>query len=296
MKEFLDRIAAGEVLVADGAMGTMLMERGLATGSPPESFNLEQTDVLEEVAREYLHAGADIIQTNTFGASRLKLNQYSLGDRVEKINKNAVRAVRKVVQERAYVSGSCGPTGQFLKPYGDVDPEEMCDVFREQIGALVGAGADLICIETMSDLREATCALKAAKECGAIPVMATMTFNRTPKGFYTIMGVTIEEAVKGLEAAGADVVGSNCGNGIENMVAIARECREFTELPVIIQSNAGIPELIDDKAVYPETPEFMAEKAEDLLAAGVKIIGGCCGTTPAHIRAIRKTVDACGRI
>ncbi len=295
MKELLERIVAGDVLVADGAMGTMLMERGLAAGSPPESFNLERTDVLEQVAQEYLDAGADIIQTNTFGASRLKLARYSLGDDIEKINKNAVRAVKNVAQTKAYVSGSCGPTGQFLKPYGDVDHAEMRDVFREQISALVSAGADVICIETMSDLREATCALEAAKECGSVPVMVTMTFNRTPKGFYTIMGVTIEETVKGLEAAGADIVGSNCGNGIENMISIAREFLKFTKLPIIIQSNAGIPELIDDKAVYPESPEFMAGKAKDLLAMGVRIIGGCCGTTPAHIMAIRKVVDAYGQ-
>jgi 5-methyltetrahydrofolate--homocysteine methyltransferase len=296
MKQFLDRLAAGEVLVADGAMGTMLMERGLKAGNPPESFNMERPDALEEVAREYLDAGADIIQTNTFGASRLKLAQYSLDEMVDQINNIAVLAVRRVVERNAYISGSCGPTGQFLKPYGDVEPAEMLDVFREQIGALVSAGVDLICVETMSDLREATSAVKAAKEFSSVPVMATMTFDHTPKGFYTIMGVTIEQAVKELEAAGADVVGSNCGNGIGNMVAIARECRKFTELPVIIQSNAGIPELIGDTAVYPETPDFMAERVDDLLGAGVNIIGGCCGTTPAHIRAIRKAVDACRRI
>jgi 5-methyltetrahydrofolate--homocysteine methyltransferase len=162
------------------------------------------------------------------------------------------------------------------------------------MGALVSAGVDVICVETMSDLLEATCAVKAARELGSIPVMATMTFDHTPKGFYTIMGVTIEQAVRGLEAAGADVVGSNCGNGIENMVSIARECRKFTNLPILIQSNAGIPELDGDIAVYPETPDFMAERVRELLDAGVSIVGGCCGTTPAHIRAIRKAVDAYG--
>jgi 5-methyltetrahydrofolate--homocysteine methyltransferase len=294
MKKILERLTAGEVLVADGAMGTMLMERGLQPGSPPESFNMDRLDALEEVAREYLDAGAEIIQTNTFGGSRLKLTQYSLADRVEEINRSAVLAVKRVVQGNAYVSGSCGPTGQFLKPYGDIEPDEMVDVFREQMGALVSAGVDVICVETMSDLLEATCAVKAARELGSIPVMATMTFDHTPKGFYTIMGVTIEQAVRGLEAAGADVVGSNCGNGIENMVSIARECRKFTNLPILIQSNAGIPELDGDIAVYPETPDFMAERVRELLDAGVSIVGGCCGTTPAHIRAIRKAVDAYG--
>ncbi|UCD06135.1 MAG: homocysteine S-methyltransferase family protein [candidate division WOR-3 bacterium] len=292
MELFRVRLAADRVLVADGAMGTMLMERGLQPGSSPEAFNLDRPDALEEIAREYLNAGAEIIQTNTFGGSRLKLAQYSLGDRVAQINEKAVQAVRRAVKSNAYVSGSCGPTGQFLKPYGEVEPAEMMDVFREQIGVLVSSGVDIICVETMSDLGEATSAVKAAKEIGSIPVMATMTFDQTPKGFYTIMGVTIEQAVKALEAAGADVVGSNCGNGIDNMVSIAGECRKFTRLPIIIQSNAGIPELKGDVAVYPETPEFMAGRVKDLLDAGVSIIGGCCGTTPAHIRAIREAVDA----
>lgn len=292
MKSLLGRLSDNEVLVADGAIGTMIMERGLASGKPPESFNLEQPAVLEEIAREYLDAGAQIIQTNTFGASRLKLAQYSLEGKVDQINRNAVLAVKKVVGDRAYVSGSCGPTGKFLKPYGDVETAEMFEVFREQIGALISAGADVICIETMSDLNEAACAVKAAKEFKSIPVMATMTFNRIPRGFYTIMGVTIEESLRGLEAAGADVVGSNCGNGIENMISIAREYRKFTRRPIIIQSNAGIPELKDGRVIYPETPHFMAENAKELLTAGVGIIGGCCGTTPEHIRAIRKVVDA----
>lgn len=293
MKELLQRLYAGEVLVGDGALGTMLMERGLQLGQPPESFNLTRRDVLEEIAGEYLDAGADIIQTNTFGGSRLRLASYALDEKIEEINRTAVIAVKKVVGDRAYVSGSCGPTGQFLKPYGDFEPSQMIEIFREQIRILIDAGVDSICIETMSDLQEATCAVKAAKQIArSIPVMATMTFDKTPKGFYTIMGVTVEDATKGLEAAGADIVGSNCGNGIENMVLIAREFKRYTELPIMIQSNAGIPELIDDKAVYPEPPDFMAEKAKELLSIGVSIIGGCCGTTPAHIRALRKAVNS----
>jgi 5-methyltetrahydrofolate--homocysteine methyltransferase len=296
MKKLLQRIDAGEVLVGDGAMGTMLMERGLQLGEPPESFNLTRRGVLEEIAGEYLDAGADIIQTNTFGGSRLKLASYALDEKVEEINRAAVIAVKKVVGDRAYVSGSCGPTGQFLKPYGDLEPSHVIESFREQIRILIDAGVDSICIETMSDLQEATCAVKAAKQIAhSIPVLATMTFDDTPKGFYTIMGVTVEHAARGLEAAGADIVGSNCGNGIERMILIAREFKRYTRLPIIIQSNAGIPELIDYRAVYPETPDFMADKAKELLSLGVSIIGGCCGTTPAHIRALRKAVDDCKR-
>jgi 5-methyltetrahydrofolate--homocysteine methyltransferase len=293
MKQLLERIATGEVLIGDGAMGTMLMERGLERGQPPESFNVERTDILKEIAREYLSAGADIIQTNTFGGSRLKLSQYSLQDNVEEINRNAVMAVKEAVSGRSYVSGSCGPTGIFLKPYGEVEPRQMVDVFYEQIGFLVDSGVDVICIETMIDLQEAIYAIKGARRISSsIPVLATMTFDPTPKGFYTVMGVNIEEAAKGLEIAGADVVGSNCGNGVENMVLIAQEFKKYTKLPVMIQSNAGKPVLREDRAIYPETPDFMARKAEELVALGVSIIGGCCGTTPAHIKALRKTVDS----
>jgi 5-methyltetrahydrofolate--homocysteine methyltransferase len=292
MKRFLQRLASGEVLVADGAIGTMLMERGLQPGQPPESFNLTHTDVLEDVARAYLEAGADIIQTNTFGANRLKLQTYGLGNKVSTINRNAVLAVKKVVGEAAYVYGSCGPTGRFLEPYGEVTVDEMYEVYLEQIGTLCSAGVDIICIETMSDLNEAACAIRAAKDVAQVPVIATMTFDHTPKGYYTIMGVTVKGAAGTLQDAGADIVGSNCGNGIEKMVTIAREFRQYTKLPVAIQANAGKPQLIDDRAVYPETPDFMAERTGELLSLGVSIIGGCCGTTPAHIRALRKAVDS----
>jgi len=292
MKSLLGRLKDGEILVADGAMGTMLFDFGLKPGEPPESFNLTRPEVLEEIARLYLDAGADIIQTNTFGASPLRLSTYSLEDKTEKINKNAVLAVRKVVEDRAYISASCGPSGRLLKPYGDIEPEEIYESFKRQMKALISAGIDSICTETMTDLREATLVIKAAKAVSpSTPVMATMTFDPTPRGFYTVMGTSIEDAAHGLKEAGADIIGSNCGNGIENMVKIGKEFKKYSQLPIIIQSNAGLPEMQGDKPVYPETPEFMAEKAKELVSAGVSIIGGCCGTTPEHIRSIRESVD-----
>jgi 5-methyltetrahydrofolate--homocysteine methyltransferase len=292
MKSLLGRLKDGEILVADGAMGTMLFDFGLKPGEPPESFNLTRPEVLEEIARLYLDAGADIIQTNTFGASPLRLSTYSLEDKTEKINKNAVLAVRKVVEDRAYISTSCGPSGRLLKPYGDIEPEEIYESFKRQMKALISAGIDSICTETMTDLREATLVIKAAKAVSpSTPVMATMTFDPTPRGFYTVMGTSIEDAAHGLKEAGADIIGSNCGNGIENMVKIGKEFKKYSQLPIIIQSNAGLPEMQGDKPVYPETPEFMAEKAKELVSAGVSIIGGCCGTTPEHIRSIRESVD-----
>lgn len=292
MQKLLDRLAQGEILVADGAVGTMLLERGLEAGDCPERMNLEQPEVLEEIARLYLEAGADIIQTNTFGASPLKLSQYSLRDRTEEINAEAVRAVREVIGDRAYLSASCGPCGRVLKPYGDTSPGEVAEGFRRQMKALVLEGIDMICIETMIDLEEARLAIEASKSVSPFtPVCATMTFDPTPKGFFTIMGISIEQAAKGLANAGANIVGSNCGNGIENMIKIAAEFRKHTTLPLIIQSNAGLPEMKGKGLVYPETPEFFAEGSRKLIECGANIIGGCCGTTPEHIAAIREAVD-----
>lgn len=293
MKRILERLAEGETLVADGAIGTLLMQRGLEAGQYPESVNLVDPGMLEEIADLYVDAGADIVQTNTFGASPVKLALYGARQKAGEINRVAVGAVRRAVGDRAYVSGSCGPSGKMLKPYGDTDPEVLYDGFREQMECLIGEGVDIVCVETMVDASEAALAIKAAKDVSpAIPVMATMTFDATPRGFYTIMGISVEEAASRLQEAGADVVGSNCGNGIENMIKIAADFRRCTDLPLIIQSNAGLPKTKDGVPVYEETPTLMADRARELLAIGVAIIGGCCGTTPEHIRAIREVVDS----
>jgi len=292
MGPFLERVKSGPVLVADGAMGSFLIGRGLVAGQAPESFNLERPEVLREVARAYLEAGAEVVQTNTFGGSALKLAAYGLDDRTEEINARAVEAVRETVDDAAYVSGSCGPCGRTLLPYGDADPDEVLESFHRQTGALVAAGVDVVCVETMTDLEEAKLAVRAAREASAdIPVMATMTFDATPRGFYTIMGVDVPSAAAGLLESGANLVGSNCGNGIENMIAIAREYRACTDAPLLFQSNAGMPELVGGEVVYGETPEFMAERAIELRDAGVQVIGGCCGTTPEHIRAIKESLS-----
>jgi 5-methyltetrahydrofolate--homocysteine methyltransferase len=292
MSELLRRLAERGVLIGDGAWGTMLMARGLESGQCPESVNLDRPELLTEIAELYLDAGADLITTNTFGASPLNLASYSLDDRCEEINRAAVEAVRSAVGDRALVSASVGPTGRILKPYGDADPAEIGQAFSVQIGALVAAGADVICVETMIDRAEAVLAVEAARSVSTeIPVMATMTFDPTSRGFFTAMGVTIEQAAAGLQNAGADVVGSNCGNGIDQMVEIGRGFTEHTELPVLIQSNAGLPEHRGGDLIYPESPEFMAERAAQLIECGVAIIGGCCGTGPDHIRALRELVD-----
>ena len=286
-----ERLKEPGVIIADGAMGTMLFQRGLRPGDCPERMNLESPAIVEEIARLYLNAGAEIVQTNTFGGSPLKLAHYGLENQTEEINARAVRAVRTVVGTRAHISGSCGPCGKILQPYGDTGAEIVYESFRRQMSALVAEGVDMICIETMTDINEAALAIRAAKSVSpSIPVAATMTFEPTPKGFRTVMGTGIQQAIEGLTEAGADLIGSNCGNGILNMVRIAEEFAKHSTLPVIIQSNAGLPAIKNGITVYEESPEFMAGHCIELSKIGVKVIGGCCGTTPEHIAALKSLV------
>jgi len=287
-----ERLAAGEVLCGDGAWGTQLMARGLAPGDCPERLNLTRPEVLAEVAGLYLEAGADLVTTNTFGGSPLNLASHGLDKRTEEINRVAVEALKPVTASRAYISASVGPTAKILEPYGDTAQEDVAEAFSRQTGALIDAGADLICIESMFDLREAELAVRAVRSHSTdIPLVATMTFDATPRGFFTTMGTTVEQACRTLIEAGADMVGSNCGNGIDTMIEIAGEFTKHASVPVIIQSNAGLPENREGELVYPESPEYMAERVSRLMDLGISIIGGCCGTTPDHIRAIRTAVD-----
>jgi 5-methyltetrahydrofolate--homocysteine methyltransferase len=293
MKSFLEKINAGEVFVADGAMGSMLFERGLKPGDCPEELNLTHPEILEEIAKLYFEAGAEIVQTNTFGGSAVKLAEYGLEDKTEEINAKAVEAVRKSVGDAAYISGSCGPSGKILEPFGNGNPDEIYTGFERQVKGLTSGGVDIICVETMTDLIEASLAIKAAKSAAPhIPVMATMTFDKTPRGYFTIMGINIPQAIKGLLEAGADIIGSNCGNGIEKMIEIARDFRKETALPLIIQSNAGMPKLESGKMVYSESPEFFTEKIQAMKELNISVIGGCCGTTPDHIRAVKEVVKS----
>jgi 5-methyltetrahydrofolate--homocysteine methyltransferase len=268
------------------------MARGLEPGTSPEILNIENPEMIVEVAALYVDSGADLITTNTFGGSSIKLRDSSLDERTEEINAAAVEVIKPAVRGRAYVSASVGPTGKMLVPYGEIRPEEASEAFHRQIGAMIDAGADVVCIETMFDLAEARLAIQAARSHSSdLPIIATMTFDKTPRGYFTIMGNSIEQACGELTEAGADIVGSNCGNGIEKMVEIAEDFVRSSSVPVVIQSNAGIPETHGLDLVYPESPEFMAERVGRLVDLGVGIIGGCCGTGPEHIRAFRAVID-----
>ncbi len=295
MGMLLDRLAEKKLLVSDGAWGTMLQANGLEPGDCPEEWNVSHPDVVRSIAKEYALAGADMVLTNTFGGSRVKLEKFGFGDRVREFNEAGGRLSLEGVAGvggNVIVAGSVGPTGEFLEPLGEMTEEQMAEIFTEQIEAIVASGVRVICIETMTAIEEAVCAIKAARKVDSeLDVIATMTFDPTPSGFRTMMGVDCERAAKALTDAGADVIGSNCGNGIEQMIPITQELRKYSDKPILIHSNAGVPELVDGKTVFRQSPSDMASKVKDLVEAGASIIGGCCGTRPEHIRAIKEEID-----
>ena len=286
MSDFLQAINE-KVLVLDGAMGTMLQERGLAPGASPEGMNLEQPDVVEAVHRAYVAAGADIVVTNTFGGNRPKLANYGLQERVREINRAGVEICRRAAEAATFVAASVGPTGRFLEPVGDAGFDEMVEIFSEQIAALAEAGADLLSFETFLDIRELRAAIIAAKSVCDLPLMALMTFD---DGGRTVLGTPPEAAAVTLDALGVDVIGSNCGLGIDGIYQILKKMRTVTNLPLIAQANAGLPELREGVTIFPGTPEEMTAYHQRLIALGVRVVGGCCGTTPAHIEAMQKAL------
>ena len=274
------------VLILDGAMGTMLQERGLKAGQSPEELNLTMPETVASVHRDYVHAGADIIITNTFGGNRFKLSHYGLENRLAEINAKAVELARRESGRSVFVGASIGPTGQFVEPLGEVTFDNMKNAFREQAEALVSAGADLISLETFLDIKECRAAVIGVREVSAeIPIVAMMTFDDNGR---SVLGTPPEAAAITLTAAGADIVGSNCGLGVDGIFKILQQMRSVTQLPLISQANAGLPCLIGDRTVFPGTPEEMTAYHQAMIELGVRIIGGCCGTTPAHIDAMKK--------
>jgi 5-methyltetrahydrofolate--homocysteine methyltransferase len=282
----IQRLSLGDILISDGATGTYLQARGLEPGGCPEELNASNPEVVRGMAAAYFEAGADMVLTNSFGGNRFMLKKYGHGGRVWELNRLAAEHARSAAPPGGYVVGSVGPSGEFLEPLGEVTETEMLEAFVEQVTALEAGGADAVVVETMTALEEATLALRAVKENTNLTAMATMVFDKGPRGFFTMMGVTPARAAVELRAAGADVVGSNCGNGIEGMLAVAQEMRRATDGYMLIHSNAGLPELRNGEVVYPEGPDWMSERFQALVEAGVSIVGGCCGTTPDHIRAL----------
>ena len=292
MGKVLDKIATGRVLVSDGAWGTFLHQKGLKADECPESWNLERPEDVLEIANSYVEAGADIILTNSFGASPIKLEGYGMEAQTLVLNRRAAEISKKAAADRALVMGSIGPTGKMVM-MGEVAPQEVFKGFIEQTLGLADGGADGIVIETMTDPEEARIAIEAVKKVSELDVACTFTFSKNQDGVYrTMMGTDLGAYMDMALSAGADIIGANCGNGTAGMIEIVREFRTLDpEIPVLVHANAGLPIYQDGKTLFPESAAEMASQIEELVAAGANIVGGCCGTTPEHIRQIVKIIS-----
>jgi len=282
-------------LCCDGAMGTQLLARGLKSGDCGMLWNLERPGDVGAIHQAYRSGGSDLITTNSFGGSRFALAPHGLAQRVAELNRAAAQVARAAAGDHGWVLGDVGPFGDFLEPVGDTTAEDLGAAFRDQIAALLAGGADAILVETMSDPAEAMVGVEAAKACAAqVPVLVTYAFQKTAPGqFRTMMGTGVAEAVRRATDAGADIVGANCGTslGLDDYVELARQIVQAAgSAPVIVQPNAGSPRVENGETFYHATPEQMADTARKLLAVGVRIVGGCCGTAPAHLAAMSRAV------
>ena len=282
-------------LCCDGGMGTQLMARGLPTGACGMVWNLDEPAHVQAIHEDYRNAGCDLITTNSFGGSPTTLDQHGLAGRTVELNRAAAQLARAAAGDNAWVLGDVGPFGDFLEPMGDTTPEELRGIFRQQIEALLAGGADAVLVETMTDPGEAAVGVEAAKLCNPeIPAVVTYAFQKTADGsFRTMMGTTVQEAIGKALEAGADIVGSNCGTGLDldDYVVLAGEVAAAAgNAPSIVQPNAGAPRVEGADTFYDATPEQMAACAKRILDAGVRIVGGCCGTTPAHMAAVAGVV------
>ncbi|MCP4295742.1 MAG: methionine synthase [Proteobacteria bacterium] len=289
MNSIIENLIKSGPVITDGAWGTELHIRGLKTGDSPENWNLSHPDKVEEVPAAYSKAGSQIVLTNTFGANHHILKKFNLENKAAEINKAGVSISKKATAGRGtLVFASMGPSGKLLL-MKEVTPSELQQSFEEQASAIAEAGADGIVVETMIDIDEALIAITAAKKTG-LPVVGCMTFDSGKENGRTMMGETVSEVVEAFESAGVDVIGSNCGQGIEGFINICKQMRQKTSLPLWIKANAGLPELIAGETVFSTSPEDFVKSVPDLLAAGANFIGGCCGTNPLFVKAISESL------
>ena len=288
MHPLIQELIASGPVITDGAWGTELQARGLPPGESPDGWNLTAPEKVEEVARAYVEAGSRVIITNTFQATRFPLARHGLEDKVAEISRAGVEISRRGADGRAKVFASIGPSGIMLM-MGQVTPDELRAAFAQQAQALAEGGPDAILVETMSDPAEAILAVAAAKETG-LPVVACMTFDSGKDNDRTMMGNTPEQVVQELTEAGADVIGSNCGRGIESFAVICRRLRDASDLPIWIKANAGLPDVVDGEAIFRQTPQDFAQHVGAIVEAGASFIGGCCGTNPEFIKAVAEQI------
>lgn len=296
MSRFIERMAQPGILVADGATGTMLQQAGLPRGCAPERWNLENPAAVLELHKSYVEAGADIILTNTFGGSRVRLERDSLAEKAFEINQAAAALARQSANENTLVFGDIGPTGQLLQPFGNLSAAEAKEAFAEQAAGLAEGGVDALFIETMSDLQEVFAAIEGVRKACSLPVLVSMSFDTRGR---TMMGVKPAHAAKEIWAAGVDAVGANCGRSLpENLEAVSAMRSSVPDAVLLAKPNAGLPQWVEkgstdsqsSEVVYHVSPEVMAEYALRFAEVGVKIFGGCCGSTPDHIRAAAQSL------
>ena len=289
MHPLLERLSRGP-MVSSGAVGTMLQSKGLPPVTTLEEYNISHPEAVAEIHSAYWEAGAEMIGTNTFGANPLKLKKAGLAEKAYDFNYQGAKIARGSAPKEVFVFAAIGPSGEFLAPLGEITPEQMYEVYKSQILALAEGGVDILSLRTFTDLEELKIAIRAAKENAELPVIATMTFDLGQRGFRTMMGVDVKAAIEGMVGAGAEVIGSNCGRGMEEMAPLMKEMRNHYQGYLTAQPNAGLPQLIEGKARYTQSPEEFASWVPSLLGAGVNLIGGCCGTTPAHTRKVGEAI------
>ncbi len=290
MNKFEQLLSESKTILLDGAMGTMLMSKGMEAGQAPEKMNLDHPEIVQEIHRAYIEAGSNVILTNTFGANRFRLMRHKLDDRVREINQTAARLARQVADEfpNVIVAGSMGPTGELMAPLGKLSFEDAVQAFAEQAAGLSSGGVDVIWIETMADLQEVKAAVQGTRSVTRLPIVVTMTFESRGR---TMMGVTPEQLVRLAGELELSAVGANCGKGPQELEAvIERMHKAGCQIPIIAKANAGIPKLIEGKVIYDGSPEIMAEHARVVNQSGATLIGACCGSSPDHIREMRRAL------
>jgi 5-methyltetrahydrofolate--homocysteine methyltransferase len=286
MKQSLrQHLQSGKLLVADGATGTMLMAAGLPAGAAPEQWNVERPEQIVALHRAYLEAGSQIILTNTFGGSRIKLDKFGLGDRIRELNLAAASLAKKASQGKTFVAGDIGPSGELMQPMGPLTYEAALQAFAEQASALAEGGVDLLWVETMTDLSEAKAAVAGARQVTDLPVFCSLSFGRKAR---TMMGVSAKQAAQELWLLGLDAIGANCGEGLEMIPEVLRQMREvLPDAPLIVKPNAGLPKLVAGETTYDLTPADFANQMKEFVTSGAQIIGSCCGSSPAYIAALK---------